>query len=122
VENIPASIPQVRRARAQAAEIAALRRENDRLRDPDLPEYVRLCGTLTKGSGLTVDQTIDLARDMHEYADAHDMPLCRDMVQAYFEYWEGRALARRVAENSPHLSPAEGGELALVLAFRKSHG
>jgi hypothetical protein len=114
MENTPASIPQVRRARAQAAEIAAIRLENDGLQAPELPEYVRLCGTLTKGSGLTVDETIDLARDMHEYADGHGMPLCRDMVQAYFEYWEDRAKARRVAENSPHL--------ALLLAFRKSHG
>ena len=58
--------------------------------------------------GLTVDQRIDLARDMHEFADSRDMPMCRDMVQAFFEYWEGRALVR-VAESTP----------AIVMSFRR---
>jgi len=55
------SMTQYRRARAQDAEIAALRLENDRLRDPELPEYVRLWGIIAKGSGITADQIIDRA-------------------------------------------------------------
>jgi hypothetical protein len=118
VENTPASIAQYRRTREQDAEIAALRRENDRLKDPELPEYIRLWGAIAKGPGLTADQRIDLAMLHREYAEAWaadwrlcDEPLCLDMCEAFIEYVEGRALAAVAAESSP-------GPPAIVLAFR----
>lgn len=90
------------------AEIAALRREDARLQNPELPEYVRLVSALTAGTGVTSDLRIDLAMDMQDFAEFHDMPMCRDMVQAYFEYWEGRARANVAESRLP----------AIILAFR----
>jgi len=46
---------------AQMAEIAALRLENARLQDPELPDYVLLWGASAKRLGITVDQTINIA-------------------------------------------------------------
>ena len=122
--DTPASITRYRRVREQAAEIAALRRENDRLQDPELPEYVRLCGTITKGMGLTANQTIDLARSMHDFAESRDEPMCLDMCEAFIEYLEGRALAAAherscSAARRGLARVAESPRPVLVLAFRK---
>jgi hypothetical protein len=62
--------------------------------------------------GLTANQRIDLARSMHEFAGSRDEPMCLDMCEAFFEYWEGRARAR-VAESEPRPT-------AIVLAWPHS--
>jgi hypothetical protein len=115
-----APTPITKSPRAMNAEIAGLRRENDRLQDPELPKYVRLVAALTEGKGLTVDLTVDLAIDMQDFAEFNDMPMCRDMVQSYFEYWESRALARVVERTPASVAAAPGSSLAAtLLAFRK---
>ena len=102
------SITQYRHARAQDAEIAALRRETDRLSNPELPDYVLLCGTITKGMGWTADQRIDFAGDMYDFAESRGMPMSLAMCEAFFEHIEARALACVVESCAP----------AIVLSFR----
>jgi hypothetical protein len=103
-----APTPITKSRRAQIAEIAALRRENDRLSDPELPDYVRLCGTITKGMGWTADQRIDFAGDMYDFAESRGMPMSLTMCEAFFEHIEARALACVGESRSP----------AIILAFR----
>jgi len=95
---------------AQMAEIAALRLENARLQDPELPDYVLLWGASAKRLGITVDQTINIALLHRHFDEALDATMPPDMCEAFIEYAEGRALAR-VAESKP--------QPAIVLAFRK---
>lgn len=103
------SITQYRHARAQDAEIAALRRDVDRHRAlVEFPEYVQLCGTITKGMGWTADQRIDFAGDMYDFAEARGMPMSLAMCEAFFEHIEARALACVVESRAP----------TIVLAFR----
>jgi hypothetical protein len=111
------SITQIRRRRALDAEIAAQRREIDRLSDlVEFPEYVQLCGTLTEGMGLTADQRIDFSGDMYEFAESRGMPLSLAMCEAFFEHIEARALA--AASERGLACVVESCAPAIVLAFR----
>jgi hypothetical protein len=111
MENTPGtpSITQYRCARAQDAEIEALLLENDRLRDPELPEYVLLWGIIAKGTRLTADQIIDRALLHRDFAESCDAPMCLDMCEAFLEYVEGRTLARAAEQNT---------QPPIVLTFR----
>jgi hypothetical protein len=104
----PTSITQIRRARALTAEMAAQRRDTDRLCEPEFPEYVQLCVALTKGSDLTAAQRIGMAGDMYDFAESHGMPMSLAMCEAFFEHIEACALA----------SVAECRSPGIVLAFR----
>jgi hypothetical protein len=112
--NAPTPITKSRRAQAalrggQMAEVAALRLENERLSDPELPEYVLLWGIIAKGTEIPADQIIGRALLHRDYAEACDAPMCLEICESFIEYVEGRDLARAAESRAP----------AIVLPFRK---